>query len=110
MLLDEFPFLKDNYDKIKGGVFDLDTPSYSFYAEIFVPYMEEVYRKDDALELNHCLTFIENMMKNEDEKVSDIAIKAILIPLYENKKVNMDELSLGKLSKSYYEKWLKIKT
>ena len=50
-LLLEFPVLEQTYTKVKEGVFDLDTPAYSFYEEIFVPYLLACLEKNDKEEL-----------------------------------------------------------
>lgn len=107
-LLDEFPKLKETYDKIKGGVFDLDTPSYSFYEEIFVPYFVECIKKKEKEEIEHCCKFIDGMMRDEDEKLNDIAMKSVLFPLYEKFKIDLKTLPLGKEAQEYDKNWLEI--
>ncbi len=107
-LLDEFPFLKDNYDKIKGGVFDLDTPSYSFYEEIFVPYFVECINKKKDDEVRHCCQFVDAMLKDEDEKLNDIAMKSVLFTLHEEYNIDIQSLPFGKEAKEYDKNWLEI--
>ena len=104
-LLLEFPVLEQTYTKVKEGVFDLDTPAYSFYEEIFVPYLLACLEKNDKEELEHCFCFIEELMNDEDEMVSRVAKQSILCPLYE-RNINFDLLPLGKETKDYYLNWL----
>jgi hypothetical protein len=105
-LLEEFPYLKENYLKIKEGVFDLDTPSVNFYQEIFLPYFLQVIQSKDEKEIVHCCTFIENLLCDEDEKSNILAMNGILCPLYESRKINFDSIPFGTRAKSYYENWL----
>ncbi|MCR4698024.1 MAG: hypothetical protein K5762_01525 [Bacilli bacterium] len=105
-LLEEFPVLSHSYTEVKEGAFDLDTPAYSFYEEIFVPYILSCLEKNDSQELQHCFDFIEEMMIDEEEMVSRLAMQAILCPLYE-KNIDFSLLPLGKESKDYYQTWLK---
>lgn len=109
LLLNEFPYLKATYQKVKDGVFDLDTPAYSFYEEIFVPYIVACIRKNDARETEHCFSFIEDLLESEEEMLNDLAMKSILCILYEEYDFDFSVLPLGRLSKDYYENWLKTK-
>lgn len=105
-LLDEFPYLKEHYAFVKGGVFDLDTPSPAFYEEIFLPYLLDTFEKKDSEEVLHCCRFIEMLMSDEEEQRNDIAMNAILLPLYENHPKVLSMLPLGEKSREYVENWL----
>ncbi len=106
-LLEEFPYLKENYEKVKDGVFDLDTPSTSFYEEIFVPYIIKNINENNKEEVNHCFDFVEKMMNDEDETVQDVAIQSVLCVLGE-KKIDLKKLPLGKRSLEYVKDWVEI--
>lgn len=105
-LLDEFPSLKAIYPTIKDGVFDLDTPAYSFYEEIFVPYFIGKIGEHDVDEIRHCCLFIEEMM-NQDELSEDVCMQSVLSPLYE-KGIELKNLPLGERSRQYVMDWIEI--
>ncbi len=105
-LLDEFPYLKEHYAFVKDGVFDLDTPSSVFYEEIFLPYLLSVYEKKDEKEVHHCCLFIEGLLTDEEETRNDIAMNAVLLPLYEEHPKIISKLPLGEKSREYVENWL----
>lgn len=106
-LLDEFPYISKNYEKVKDGVFDLDTPAFSFYEEIFVPYIIEQINKKDEKEIKHCFDFVEAMMNDEEEIVQDVAMQSILCILGE-KKIELKKLPLGRRSLEYVSNWVEI--
>lgn len=104
ILLKEFPYLEKNYLKVKDGTFDLDTPAYSFYEEIFVPYLERKIEEKDEKEIRHCFDFIEKMMEDE-EMYQDVMMQSVLTPLYEHG-VELKKLPLGRRSMQYVNDWL----
>ncbi len=105
-LIDEFPYLKENYKSMKDGVFDLDTPSTFFYKEIFIPYLLYIHESGNDREVLHCCQFIESMMTDEDEECNNLAMLGILCPLYESLGEKMKDLPLGENSEKYYRFWL----
>lgn len=107
-LLKEFPYLEKTYASVKDGAFDLDTPAYSFYEEIFVPYILMKIEKNDKEEIRHCFAFIEEMMEDEDEIGQDVMMQSVLCPLYEKKGSQLKSLPLGRLSLAYVKEWLEI--
>ena len=106
LLLETFPPLESRYQTYKGGTFDLDTPAVSFYEEIFVSYLIERVEVNDLAEVNKCFDFIEMLMSEEDEMYNDVAIKGILIPLYESENIDLEKCPLGTKSFEYYKTWL----
>ena len=106
-LLNEFPYLAKNYQKLHDGIFDLDTPSRNFYEEIFIPYILGVKERDDTDELNHCCIFIEELLNDQDENSNNLAIMGILCPLYEKIGDEMSHLPLEDKAMEYYKNWLK---
>lgn len=104
LLLEKFPKLKDYF---KDSIYDLDTPSYNFYQELFVPYIKEQINKNDTTELNRCLEFVEEMLKDSNEQLQEIAQNNILLILYEEKDVDFSLLPLKEISYQYYLDWLK---
>lgn len=105
-LLDEFPSIQNIYQNIKGGTFDLDTPSRYFYQEVFLPYIYDKIHVGDQKEVEHCFRFIEEMMSDEDERLNDLAMNGILCPMFEKLNSTMESLPLGIKSKEYYLNWL----
>lgn len=105
LLLEKFPKLNDNF---KDSIYDLDTPSYNFYQELFVPYIKEQISNNDTIELNRCFEFVEDMLKSNNEQLQEIAQNNILLILYEDEDVDFSLLPLKELSYQYYLEWLKI--
>ena len=106
LLLDEFPILQDYYLEIKGGVFDLDTPAYNFYKEVFTSYLISCIKADKKDEIKHCFSFVERLLESDDELDNDLAMKAILTPLYEDYQIDLSKYELGEKSLAYYKTWL----
>ena len=106
-LITEFPKLGETYQSVKGGAFDLDTPSSAFYQEIFLPYVIESIKNKDEKEIRHCLDFIEDMMTSDNELENNVAMAFILVPLFEERhNLDWDKLPFGKESKAYLEMWV----
>ncbi len=107
LLLEEFPYLEKHYQEVKGGIFDLDTPSHAFYEEIFLPYLLLMYKEENRMEVEHCCQFIEDLLCSDEEEKNSLAINGILCPLYDRKEVDMSLLPLKEKTKEYYLDWLK---
>ena len=104
VLLKEFPYLEEHYLQVKDGTFDLDTPAYSFYEEIFVPYIIGKIEEKNDVEIRHCFSFIEDMM-NGEEMEQDVMMQSVLCPLYEQG-IELKKLPLGRRSLQYVKDWL----
>lgn len=104
LLLEKFPELNE---QLKHNIYDLDTPSYNFYQELFVPYIKGQILNNNETELNRCFTFIEDMLRDSNEQMQEIAQNYILLILYEDKDVNFSHLPLKELSYQFYLEWLK---
>lgn len=106
LLLERFPLIK-NLDEYKQNVFDLDTPAHSFYEQVFVPYIIIAIKNNDVESINKCLGFTEELIKSDDDMANELAMNSILMPLYENKNIDLGSLPLQEVSKKYYKLWLK---
>ena len=106
LLLDTFPSLRESYVTYKGGTFDLDTPAHAFYEELFVPYIASLIKEKNENEIQKAFSFIEELMISDDEQQTDIAMKAILTPLYEKYHFDLALLPLKEKSLDYYLTWL----
>lgn len=106
LLLKRFPTLVET-EEYKSNVFDLDTPAHSFYERIFVPYIINKIKNDDEKEIDRCFSFIEELITCDEEMANELAMNSILMPLQENKEINLSQLPLRENSLKYYKLWLK---
>ena len=84
------------------------TGSHVVYEDVFVPYVLDSIAKNDVEEVKRCFDFVESLFSLQDDYASDVAGQSILEALSEgDAHLDLSSIKLGKLSKQYYDKYLK---
>ena len=103
-LISKFPELKPIYDKDIDEYIDLP---YLFYEPVFVPYIMDKINLREEEELKKIFSFIEDLLKNGDEKTINLIEVAVIESLFFEKEYNEIKPIIfkfcGKLTKESFD-------
>ena len=84
LLLNEFPDIKESFDKETSWQDGLDTGCTVTYADIFVPHLVKCTLSNDEEKIKKIFNFIEKLSSLNDEYVKQVILLSIFDPLFDD--------------------------